>query len=86
MRNKVTLDVIKSKIKHETYTVLPNARTTVCQLTLENGFTIEGYSACVSIGNFDEGIGRELAFEDAFRKIWLLEGYPLAEEIYQANK
>lgn len=79
---KVTLDGIKAKIKGETYLVLPNGRTTVCQLTLENGFTVEGYSACVDPNEFDLNLGRKYAFEDAIGKIWVLEGYLLAEKMY----
>ena len=82
---KVTLDGIKAKIKGETYLVLPNGRTTVCQLTLENGFTVEGYSACVDPSEFNLNIGRMFAFEDAVKKIWPLEGYLLAEEMHNAS-
>ena len=79
---KVTLDGIKAKIKGETYLVLPNGRTTVCQLTLENGYTVEGYSACVDPVEFDLNLGRKYAFQDAVAKIWVLEGYLLAEKMH----
>ena len=36
---KVTLEGIKAKIKGETYLVLPDGRTTVCQLTMESTAT-----------------------------------------------
>lgn len=79
---KVTLDGIKAKIKGETYTVLPDGRTTICQLIMENGFTINGQSACVDIATFDVDLGRKYSFEDALRNTWQLEGYLLAERIY----
>jgi len=79
---KVTLESIKAKIKGETYLVLPDGRTTICQLTLENGYTINGYSACVDAREFDLNLGRKYAFEDALRQIWPLEGYLLAEKMY----
>lgn len=83
---KVTLDGIKAKIKGETYLVLPDGRTTICQLTMENGYTINGYSACVDPAEFNRDLGRKYAFEDALRQIWPLEGYLLAETIYSKNQ
>jgi hypothetical protein len=79
---KVTLDGIKAKIKGETYLVLPDGRTTLCQLELQNGYTINGLSACVDPKEFDRDLGRKYAFEDAIRQIWPLEGYLLAENMY----
>ena len=81
----VTLDGIKAKIKNEMYLVLPDGKSTLCVLTLENGYTIKGISACVDAANFDMNIGRKIAFEDAIRQIWPLEGYLLAEKIYWDN-
>ena len=79
---KVTLEQIESKIKNTTYLVLPDGRTTLCTLTLENGYTIQGLSACVDISNFDLQLGRKYAREDAVRQIWPLEGYLLAEKMH----
>ena len=79
---KITIDGIKAKIKGETYLVLPDGRTTLCILDLENGFSIKGLSACVDPSEFDFSIGRKYSFEDAFRQIWALEGYLLAEKMY----
>jgi hypothetical protein len=82
MENRVTEDQIKSKIKSEVFLVMPDCRTTICQLVMENGYTVHGYSACVDIGNFDAALGRLYAYQDAFEKIWPLEGYLLAEKLY----
>jgi hypothetical protein len=82
---KVTLEGIKAKIKGETYLVLPDGRTTLCILDLENGYSIKGLSACVDPAEFDETIGRKIAFDDAFRQIWPLEGYLLAEQIFRSK-
>ena len=83
MSNTVTEQAIVAKIRKTTYTVLPNGRTTICQITLENGFTVEGKSACVDITNFDAVKGQQYAFKDALRQIWELEGYLLAEAMYR---
>lgn len=46
MSNTVTMDGILAKVKKTTYTVLPDGVTTICQLKLENGFSVNGFSAC----------------------------------------
>ena len=79
---KVTLEGIQAKIKGETYLVLPDGRTTLCMLTLENGYTIKGLSACVDAAEFNLDLGRKYALEDAIQQIWPLEGYLLAEEMH----
>lgn len=81
--NKVTLEGIKAKIKAECYIVLPDGRTTVCMLSMENGYTIKGLSACVDAANFDIDLGRKYAHEDAMRQIWPLEGYLLAQRLHE---
>lgn len=54
---------------------------TFCVLTLRNGFTVTGESACASPENFDAEIGRRIARENAMRKIWPLMGYELRSKL-----
>ena len=42
---------------------------TFCVLTLRNGFTVTGESACVSAENFSAQIGRDIARQDAVAKV-----------------
>ena len=58
---------------------------TFCVLVLKNGFTVTGESACASPENFNEEIGKKIAYENARDKIWQLEGYLLKEKLYQAQ-
>lgn len=60
---------------------LPLQTLTFCILTLENGFTVTGESACASPENFDADIGKKIAYDNAREKIWLLEGYLLKEKL-----
>lgn len=60
---------------------LPLQTLTFCILTLENGFTVTGESACASPENFDPEIGKKIAYENARNKIWQLEGYLLKEKL-----
>jgi hypothetical protein len=52
-------------------------RITICVLTLRNGYTIIGTSACASPENFDATIGRKIARQNAIQQIWPLLGYAL---------
>ena len=75
---------INSTIKDIGYHRLTDVLT-VCVLTLMNGFTVTGESACASPENFDAEIGNKVAFENAREKIWMLEGYLLKEKLYQKS-
>ena len=81
---KVTVESIEDRIVDEEYLVLGNSTVTICNLTLNNGFSVRGESACVDKRNFNMDIGKQLARKDAFSKLWQLEGYLLAERKYQA--
>ncbi len=54
---------------------------TFCVLVLRNGFTVTGESACASVENFDEEIGKNVAKGNAMNKIWPLLGYALKESL-----
>lgn len=75
---------IDKAIIGETYTNLPNGRSVACQLTLTNGYTVEGVSSCVSVENFNQEIGNKIAKDNAREEIWKLEGYLLKQRLYEA--
>jgi hypothetical protein len=66
-----------------TDTMVPLSLTllTFCVLTLRNGFTVTGESACASPENFDAEIGRKIARANAVQKIWPLMGYELRSKL-----
>ena len=72
---------IDAQIVKEAYYVFPDTTLTVCALTLRNGFHVIGESAAASPSNFDEGIGRKIARDNARGKIWALEGYLLRSKL-----
>lgn len=82
---RLTPDHIESKIASEEFLYSSVGTLTLCVLTLENGFTVTGESACASPENFDEEIGKRLSRANAFNKIWALEGYLLKEKLYQES-
>ena len=59
---------------------------TFCVLVLRNGFTVTGESACASPENFDAGIGRKIARENAIQKVWPLMGYELKTRLAEVGK
>lgn len=52
---------------------------TICQITLDNGFSVRGESACVNPENYNQEIGEKIAYDNAFRQLWPLFGFLLAE-------
>lgn len=81
---RIKAEQVDAEIVGETYTLLPSGRVTVCELTMQNGFTVRGESAVVFIENFDSSIGRRVARENARDQIWQLLGYQLRELEHQA--
>lgn len=80
---KITCEQISDKIKGITYTRIPGTTATICNITLENGYSVRGESACVDPAEFDAAKGREYAYNNAYDKIWALEGYLLKELLYR---
>jgi Phage protein (N4 Gp49/phage Sf6 gene 66) family len=79
----VTIEMVDDAIVSEAYYLFPGTTVTVCLLTLRNGFSVVGQSACASPENFRPEIGGKLAYQDARGKIWTLEGYLLKEKLYR---
>lgn len=76
---RVTKQDVLDFIKSERY--LYSDTLTFCVLTLENGFTVTGESACASLANYNKEIGDRLAKENATNKIWGLLGFELRSRL-----
>lgn len=83
--NKLEMGDILGQVVRTDYVIMPDGRTTICQITLKNGFTVRGESSCVDISNFNKAIGEKIAWENALDKIWQLEGYRLQQRRYEAG-
>lgn len=79
---RLTPQSIDAAIAKEQYYVFEGSCLTVCCLTLQNGFTVTGESACASPENFDSELGMKIARENARNKIWPLEGYLLKQKLH----
>lgn len=82
---RITPDHIDACIVNEQYHVFDGTTVTICLLTLPNGFTVTGESACASPENFDAEIGRKIARANAREKIWALEGYLLKQQLHESQ-
>lgn len=78
---RLTPALIDAQIVGAMYHVFPGTTLTVCALRLRNGFHVVGESAAASPENFNEEIGRKIAYDNARNKIWALEGYVLRNKL-----
>lgn len=82
---RVTEESIKERIADTSYFVVPGTTLTLCIITMANGFSVRGESACVSPDNFNKEVGEHYAYKDAFQKLWALEAYLLKEKLYRGS-
>lgn len=87
MKNAVTKPQIdelleKSEIKVETV----YDKVTVVSCKLPNGFVITEASGAVDPANYDKKIGTEICMTRIENKLWELEGYVLAKQLYEREK
>ncbi len=76
----ITPDYLKSQIVDVRYyhdtEFSPNLTT--CVLKMANGCLVQGKSAVLDMARFNEQVGKDIAYKDAFEKLWELEGYARA--------
>lgn len=78
---RITPEMLDAEIAAVDYHVFPGSCLTVCALTLRNGFTVTGESACASPENFNAEIGQKIAQANAREKIWPLLGFRLRDQL-----
>ena len=81
---RVTPEDILAKIVQTDFHILTDVLT-VCVLTLQNGFTVTGESACASPENYNQEIGERVSKGNATQKIWQLEGYLLKQRLFEGQ-
>lgn len=82
---RVTKQQIESRIANVAYLIVPDTNVTICHIELDNGYSVRGESACVDARNFNKQLGEKYSYEDAFRKLWQLFGFLLAEQLSEAS-
>jgi hypothetical protein len=56
------------------------------KVTLDNGYSVRGESACVDPAGFDQDVGEQLAQKQAIDKLWPLFGFLLAEDRFRGGR
>lgn len=82
--NRVNSRDVDAAITKIEYMRLPDMRTTLCTLTLDNGFTVHGMAACVDVDNYVQATGEDIALQNAKDKVWELLGFRLADVLAYA--
>ena len=76
MINRITQDRIDELMQGPRHVwVVPGTTTTVVAITLDNGYTVIGHSACIDPAQFDPDLGVKIALEEIEDQLWGLEGY-----------
>lgn len=80
--NRVTIPSIKARIAKAEYQHNEGTTLTICIITMVNGFTFIGHSACADPANYDAEVGERYAYENAFKQIWSHEAYLIRERLH----
>ena len=80
---RITMGIVRAAIERVVFNVINGSTITHCTITLKNGFTVTGESACASPENFDKELGEKIAKDNAMSKIWAFEAYLLKERMYR---
>jgi len=76
---RVTKEYMESRIVSKDFTRMGET-VTHCRIILDNGYSVSGESACVNAANYNQQIGEKIAYDNAFRQLWPLFGFLLAEK------
>lgn len=80
----ITPEYIEGRIKSQIFARFGKT-STVCYITLDNGFSVFGESACAVPENYNQEIGETLARKDAVGKLWPFFGFMLCESRKLSN-
>jgi len=81
---RVTKQSIEDKIKTIDY--YEHGHLTICVITMQNGFMVNGQSAPADTRNYDADVGKSYAYENAFKQLWVLEGYLLRQKLHDSGE
>lgn len=88
--NKITPEFLQSEVVDVEYRRLTGTMTH-CTITVKNGFTFTGESACADPNNYNQELGEKFALENAKSKMWVPYGFLLKQQLvdktaWQADK
>jgi hypothetical protein len=81
--NKLSVEYLESRIKTVEYMQVRD-RMIMCFITMVNGYEVTGEAYVADPANHVEEKGRRVAYNNAFDKLWSLEGYLLKERMMES--
>jgi hypothetical protein len=82
---KVTKEALEARIASVEYEIRRDGRTTVCEITMVNGFSVRGESPAAVVESFDKALGEKYAYDKALDLVWAFEAYLLIDRRHQAG-
>lgn len=83
---RVTQEMVDAAIKGKpTFTRLPSGKAIICELTLQNGFTVRGESSVVDPRNFVLKTGKEISLKNATDKVWAVLAYGVQSDLHASQ-
>lgn len=79
---RISMADVEKEIVRESYHIFPGTTMTVCCLTLRNGHSVIGQSACIAKENFDIALGAKYARENAVDNVFPLLAYLVSQRIF----
>jgi hypothetical protein len=76
---RISKELIEEQIMNVDY--LMHGVTTICVITLQNGFKAVGTSTPAAEKNYMEDVGKRYAYENAFRDLWPVFGFSLKDRL-----
>lgn len=74
MSEKITEAEVEAEIVRTQYIRVKGTTLTIAVLHCHSGLTVTGESACVSMADFNAKVGKDIAREAAFGKLWTAMG------------
>lgn len=81
----LTKEQLDAEIKQVDYATF-GATGTHCAITLHNGYVVTGESECIDPVQFNAEIGKKIAYEQAFEKLWMILGYGEKQRWYEETQ
>ena len=82
--NKVTFEFLEKQITDVQYRKLTGTMTH-CTITVLNGFTFTGESACADPSMYNKELGESLAYKQAMSKMWTPYGFVLKQQLHEES-
>ena len=77
---KLTKEYLESQIKDVQYIETVPNKCVHCVITVHNGYTFHGDAGVIDSTNFDLSIGKKVAYDNAFEKMWSIYGFIIQEK------